>query len=118
MTKVRKIAFGGISRRLALTITPRHSYSISIRSFTAPQLGARLTDFGAGRLAEMDAAGIDYAILSQIGPGVQGEPDAAVALAARARTTISWPNALPGIRTASADSRPCPCTIPRPPQPN
>ena len=38
---------------------------------------ARLTDFGDLRLGEMDAAGIDKAVLSIAGPGVQIEPDAA-----------------------------------------
>lgn len=46
----------------------------------AAYLGQRLTDFDDFRLKEMDAAGIDYAILSQTGPGVQGEQDAAAAL--------------------------------------
>jgi 2,3-dihydroxybenzoate decarboxylase len=46
----------------------------------AADLAARLTDFDDARLREMDAAGIDYAILSQTGPGVQGEPDRATAL--------------------------------------
>ena len=40
----------------------------------------RLTDFGEGRLAAMDAAGIEKAVLSLAGPGVQIEPDAAVAV--------------------------------------
>ncbi|KAB0276419.1 amidohydrolase, partial [Klebsiella pneumoniae] len=73
MTKVRKIAFeehftavgfGDYSKAFVQHLDPGF----------AAELGARLTDFGAGRLAEMDAAGIDYAILSQTGPGVQGEP--------------------------------------------
>jgi 2,3-dihydroxybenzoate decarboxylase len=46
----------------------------------AAHLGARLADFDDTRLAEMDAAGIDFVILSQTGPGVQGEKDPAVAL--------------------------------------
>ena len=37
---------------------------------------ARLTDFGELRLKEMDAAGIELAILGVAGPGVQVEPDA------------------------------------------
>ena len=43
-------------------------------------LAARLVDFDEVRLGEMDRGGIDYVILSQTGPGVQAEPDAAVAL--------------------------------------
>ena len=46
----------------------------------APDLAARgtvaLKDFGQARLDAMDAAGIDKAVLSLSGPGVQVEPDA------------------------------------------
>ena len=45
----------------------------------AAHLASRLTDFDETRLREMDAAGIDYVILSQTGPGVQGEKDPALA---------------------------------------
>ncbi len=41
---------------------------------------APLTDFGDGRLGVMDAAGIDIAVLSLAGPGVQVEPNADVAI--------------------------------------
>lgn len=61
-----------------------HAYSKSFTQHIAPavlaDLGARLADFDALRLAEMDRAGIDYTILSQTGPSVQGERDAAVAV--------------------------------------
>lgn len=40
----------------------------------------RLMDFGEQRLATMDAAGIATAVLSLAGPGVQAEPDPAVAV--------------------------------------
>ncbi|WP_459615644.1 amidohydrolase family protein [Bordetella sp. 2513F-2] len=79
MSKVRKIAFeehytavgfGDYSKAFVQHLDPA----------VAAELGARLSDFGEGRLAEMDRAGIDYVILSQTGPGVQGEKDAAVAL--------------------------------------
>ncbi|MGX1306554.1 2,3-dihydroxybenzoate decarboxylase [Amorphus suaedae] len=40
---------------------------------------AKLNDFGDGRLGSMDAAGIERAVLSAAGPGVQAEPDTAVA---------------------------------------
>ena len=40
---------------------------------------AKLKDFGEVRLGAMDAAGIERAVLSAAGPGVQAEPDAAVA---------------------------------------
>jgi len=39
-----------------------------------------LEDFGDHRLAAMDAAGIDFSVLSLAGPGVQVEPDAAIAI--------------------------------------
>ena len=46
-------------------------------------VGSRLRDFGADRLAGMDASGISVAILSHTVPGVQGivDPDAAAAAA-------------------------------------
>lgn len=43
------------------------------------QLLSQLSDFGSQRLAAMDAAGVDIAVLSISGPGVQTEPDAGVA---------------------------------------
>ncbi len=45
-------------------------------------VGTRLRDFGADRLAGMDASGISVAILSHTVPGVQGIVDAAAAAAA------------------------------------
>jgi 2,3-dihydroxybenzoate decarboxylase len=45
-------------------------------------VGARLRDFGADRLAGMDASGIRTAILSHTVPGVQGIADAATAVSA------------------------------------
>jgi 2,3-dihydroxybenzoate decarboxylase len=41
---------------------------------------ARLTDFGDHRLEAMDLAGIERAVLSIAGPGVQAEPDTATAI--------------------------------------
>jgi 2,3-dihydroxybenzoate decarboxylase len=43
-------------------------------------LAARLADFDEQRIVEMDRAGIDFTILSQTGPSVQGETDSAVAI--------------------------------------
>jgi 2,3-dihydroxybenzoate decarboxylase len=43
-------------------------------------LEARLTDLGEGRLAAMDAYGIDVQVLSQSTPGIQGETDTAKAI--------------------------------------
>jgi 2,3-dihydroxybenzoate decarboxylase len=45
---------------------------------------SQLSDFGDQRLKAMDASGVDIAVLSISGPGVQIEPDAALAIA-RAR---------------------------------
>ena len=79
MTSVRKIAF-----EEHFTAVGFGDYSKAFVQHLAPEvaarLGAQLTDFGELRLAEMDRGGIDYVILSQTGPGVQAEPDAAVAL--------------------------------------
>ena len=44
------------------------------------QLMAALADFGEMRLAAMDAGGVGLAVLSISGPGVQAEPDPAVAI--------------------------------------
>ena len=41
---------------------------------------AAMLDFGDQRLAAMDAAGVGISVLSISGPGVQGEPDTAVAI--------------------------------------
>jgi 2,3-dihydroxybenzoate decarboxylase len=43
-------------------------------------VGQRMLDFTEERLPEMDAQGIDVAVLSLNSPGVQGEPDPAVAV--------------------------------------
>ncbi len=59
-------------------------YSKAFSKFFPPALaaylGGRLNDFDDLRLKEMDAAGVEYAILSQTGPGVQGEPDRETAI--------------------------------------
>ncbi|MBP2302755.1 amidohydrolase family protein [Azospirillum picis] len=49
-------------------------------SASQARLAARLADFDDQRLAEMDLAGIDVAVLSQTGPSVQAEPDTALAV--------------------------------------
>jgi 2,3-dihydroxybenzoate decarboxylase len=51
----------------------------SIDPTVAAGLFARLTDFGEMRLEAMDRAGIERAVLSIAGPGVQSERDAALA---------------------------------------
>jgi len=49
----------------------------------------RLLDTAAGRLADMDAAGIDVQVLSAVGPAVQELPDAvAIPLARKLNTTL------------------------------
>jgi 2,3-dihydroxybenzoate decarboxylase len=51
----------------------------SVPASVLAELGAKLADFDAQRLAEMDAGNIEYAILSQTMPGVQAEADRVVA---------------------------------------
>ena len=79
MSRIRKIAleehftgvgFGDYSKAFVSLIDPG----------VASELTRRLADFDELRLREMDAAGIDYVILSQTGPGVQVEQDTAVAI--------------------------------------
>jgi 2,3-dihydroxybenzoate decarboxylase len=50
-----------------------------VRPEARERLLAELADFGETRLAAMDAGGVGRAVLSISGPGVQAEPDAAVA---------------------------------------
>lgn len=80
MSLTRKIAFE------EHFMTPGfESYSKAFLQFihpdTAAELGQRLRDFDELRLQEMDRHGIAMTLLSQTGPGVQGEPDTAVAIA-------------------------------------
>ncbi|HEX3864365.1 MAG TPA: amidohydrolase family protein [Stellaceae bacterium] len=46
----------------------------------SPRMAARLEDVGQGRIADMDAAGIDMQILSHAAPSVQKMQDAALAV--------------------------------------
>ena len=52
---------------------------------------ARLEDVGQGRIAEMDAAGIDIQVLSHAPPSVQkvGDPELAVRLARAANDRLA-----------------------------
>ncbi|WP_454738385.1 amidohydrolase family protein [Cupriavidus necator] len=80
MTKVKKIALE------EHFMTPGfQAYSKAFTQHIDPavfaELGRRLADFDDNRLAEMDRSGIDITVLSQTGPGVQGEPDARLAVA-------------------------------------
>ena len=58
-------------------------YLATTKANIRPELFARvvplLSDFGERRLATMDAGGVDYVVLSLAGPGVQIEPDPAIA---------------------------------------
>ncbi len=60
-------------------------YSDAIRELCQPRVwreaSARLTDLAEQRLADMDAAGVDVAVLSLTAPGIQAEPDPQVAVA-------------------------------------
>lgn len=79
MSKVRKIAFEEHYTAVGFKDYSR-SFAQHIDPAVLADLAARLVDFDEVRLGEMDRAGIDYVILSQTGPGVQAEADAAVAL--------------------------------------
>ena len=66
----------------------------------------QLCDLGDGRIAAMDAAGIDVQVLSLTSPGAeQLEPAEAVAFAAR--RTIGWRRRCGAIRSASPGSLRC-----------
>ena len=66
-----------VSRASRTTGRPR---SADVDPTILAQVVARLTDFGELRLKSMDGAGIERAVLSIAGPGVQAEPDAATAV--------------------------------------
>src|SRR5229473_1815268 len=51
-----------------------------VASDVLQRITARLSDFGDDRIEAMDRAGVARAVLSLAGPGVQSEPDAAVAV--------------------------------------
>lgn len=79
MNKVKKIALE------EHFMTPGfQSYSKAFTQHIDPavfaDLGRRLADFDEYRLAEMDRARIDVSVLSQTGPGVQGEADTTLAI--------------------------------------
>jgi 2,3-dihydroxybenzoate decarboxylase len=60
-------------------------YSDATRDLAQPQIwkacDSRLTDLADQRLADMDAAGVDVAVLSLTAPGIQAEPDTQLAVA-------------------------------------
>lgn len=64
---------------------PSRSFMQFLAKAAADELSSRLADIDRIRLRDMDAAGIDVAVLSQTAPSVQGERDAAAALASAQR---------------------------------
>lgn len=52
----------------------------NIPANTRQELSSRLNDFDDLRLTEMDQNGVEMVLLSQSGPGVQAEPDTALAI--------------------------------------
>ncbi|MPS26174.1 amidohydrolase family protein [Pigmentiphaga sp.] len=84
MTRIRKIAF-----EEHFTAEGFQHYAKSFMQHMDPAsvacLASRLSDFDDIRLGEMNAAGVDIAVLSQSGPGVQGEEDPARAIAQASR---------------------------------
>ena len=79
MNRIKKIAF---EEHFMAPGFERYSKAFLqfIDPATAADLGRRLTDIDTLRLEEMDKAGIALTILSQTGPGVQGEADTATAI--------------------------------------
>jgi 2,3-dihydroxybenzoate decarboxylase len=77
--RIRKIA---LEEHFATPTFP--NYSKAFTQHIAPEvlrdLASRLADFDEQRIVEMDREGIDYTILSQTGPSVQGEQDAGLAV--------------------------------------
>ncbi len=111
MTRVKKIALE------EHFMTPGfQAYSKGFTQHIDPavfaDLGRRLADFDALRLAEMDRAGIDITVLSQTGPGVQGESDAELAVARAKQSMIFWPGRSRATPRALPALLHCPCMIP------
>lgn len=80
MNRTRKIA---LEEHFMAPGFERYSKSFlqHIDKATYAELASRLADFDELRLAEMDRAGIAVTVLSQTGPGVQGELDTNAAIA-------------------------------------
>ena len=55
--------------------------NLSYAARGTPEFREQIADLGSRRLAEMDRGGIDICILSLVGPGIQGIPDASQAIA-------------------------------------
>lgn len=80
-----------LEEHFALEETWRDSTPPGLPATQSAQLRARLLDFDGQRLRDMDAAGIELAILSMNAPTVQGVPDtgAAIALARRSNDVLA-----------------------------
>src|SRR5918912_1664780 len=66
----------------ALLDTQAQTPGLDLGAFPMPMIDAQLRDLDAGRLAAMDAAGIDLQVLSLLAPGVeQLDPADAIAVA-------------------------------------
>ncbi len=79
MTRIRKIALEEHFMAPGFQAYSK-GYLQHIDAAVMADLVKRLADFDDIRIGEMDRAGIDFTILSQTGPGVQGETDRAAAL--------------------------------------
>ncbi|KDP88387.1 amidohydrolase [Cupriavidus sp. SK-3] len=79
MTRIRKIA---LEEHFMAPDFQAYSkgYLQHIDAAVMADLAKRLADFDDIRIGEMDRAGIDFTVLSQTGPGVQGETDRAAAI--------------------------------------
>ncbi|KJK18160.1 amidohydrolase [Burkholderiaceae bacterium 16] len=79
MTRIRKIALEEHFMAPGFQ-TYSKGYLQHIDAVVMADLAKRLADFDDIRIGEMDRAGIDFTVLSQTGPGVQGETDRAAAV--------------------------------------
>ncbi|MGT2456425.1 amidohydrolase family protein [Cupriavidus basilensis] len=74
MTRIRKIALEEHFMAPGFQAYSK-GYLQHIDAAVMADLAKRLADFDDIRIGEMDRAGIDFTVLSQTGPGVQGETD-------------------------------------------
>jgi len=79
MTRIRKIALEEHFMAPGFQAYSK-GYLQHIDAAVMADLAKRLADFDDIRIGEMDRAGIDFTVLSQTGPGVQGEADRAAAI--------------------------------------
>ena len=79
MTRIRKIALEEHFMAPGFQAYSK-GYLQHIDAVVMADLAKRLADFDDIRIGEMDRAGIDFTVLSQTGPGVQGETDRAAAI--------------------------------------